>query len=160
LGQLAQQGTLPVCDSLTGGSEEVRSHTNPAKPSFTEQLQQQAAVCACRLPAAVRGPQAAAPAAVATAGAHSSCRQRTASLVAAAQPGGIDLAALGLEIPDIDASDIATYQQELGAEFDVSVVSGVTTTSWGCGDSMRQFTLQNVGSWGGLPRTGVVKKQL
>jgi len=33
---------------------------------------------------------------------------------------GIDLASLGLEIPDIDASDIQTYQQELGAEFDVS----------------------------------------
>lgn len=92
-------------------------------------MQQKAAFCACRLPAAVRGPQAAVPAAAAaTAGGHNSGRQRTASLAAAAQPGGIDLAAVGLEIPDIDASDIATYQQELGAEFDVSVISGVTTT--------------------------------
>jgi hypothetical protein len=42
-------------------------------------------------------------------------------VAAAAQPpGGFDLSALGLEVPDIDASDIATYQQELGAEFDVS----------------------------------------
>jgi hypothetical protein len=30
------------------------------------------------------------------------------------------LSALGIEIPDIDAADITTYQQELGAEFDVS----------------------------------------
>jgi hypothetical protein len=48
-------------------------------------------------------------------------------VAAAVQPGGIDLSALGLEVPDIDASDIATYQQELGAEFNVSAGK----RSWG-----------------------------
>jgi hypothetical protein len=32
------------------------------------------------------------------------------------------LSALGIEVPDIDAADIASYQQELGAEFDVSAM--------------------------------------
>lgn len=33
--------------------------------------------------------------------------------------GGVDLDALGLAVPAIDAADIPSYQAELGAEFDV-----------------------------------------
>lgn len=66
--------------------------------------------------------------------AASSSRQQRALAAAAGaqQPGGIDLSALGLEIPDIDASDIATYQQELGAEFDVSGCQHGMWNQW-CG---------------------------
>lgn len=49
----------------------------------------------------------------------SSNRQRKTVCVSA-QGDSIDLSALGLEVPDIDAADIATYQEELGAEFNVS----------------------------------------
>ncbi|WIA42885.1 hypothetical protein OEZ86_008804 [Tetradesmus obliquus] len=38
-------------------------------------------------------------------------------------PPGLDLSALGIEVPDIDAADIASYQQELGAEFDAAGVA-------------------------------------
>lgn len=70
----------------------------------------------CRLPAASGAlPAVAAPSAAFV----SSSRQQRSLAAAAGAGGGIDLSALGLEIPDIDASDIATYQQELGAEFDV-----------------------------------------
>ncbi|WIA22427.1 hypothetical protein OEZ85_004730 [Tetradesmus obliquus] len=43
--------------------------------------------------------------------------------VARSTPSGLDLSALGIEVPDIDAADIASYQQELGAEFDAAGVA-------------------------------------
>lgn len=77
-------------------------------------------------PAAAAGTQLTAATAASTAAAACQLPNRRAVVMAAAPSGsspGIDLAALGLEIPDIDASDIQTYQQELGAEFDVSIWS-------------------------------------
>lgn len=39
---------------------------------------------------------------------------------------GVDLSALGIDIPEIDAADIASYQEELGAEFDVSSMDALS----------------------------------
>jgi hypothetical protein len=62
-------------------------------------------------------------------------KQQPSAAAAAAAAAAVDLDALGLEVPDIDAADIASYQQELGAEFDVGCVcarvrAGVCVAWW------------------------------
>lgn len=42
---------------------------------------------------------------------------------------GVDLSALGIDMPEIDAADIASYQEELGAEFDVSRMNAIAQLS-------------------------------
>ncbi|KAF8057639.1 transferase [Scenedesmus sp. PABB004] len=67
--------------------------------------------CCRRPPAAGRGGGGGQPRAAAAGAARRTIAARSGG-------GGLDLAALGIEAPPIDAADITTYQQELGAEFD------------------------------------------
>jgi len=55
------------------------------------------------------------------AGVHVKHRQVSRGRLAAARASGkLDLNSLGIDVPDIDAADVASYKQELGAEFNVS----------------------------------------
>ncbi|KAF6259677.1 hypothetical protein COO60DRAFT_990552 [Scenedesmus sp. NREL 46B-D3] len=82
-------------------------------PSLAVSRRSGSASCSCRHPAdAARNSSS-----------SSSSSSRRLLPTARSGASGVDLSALGIEVPAIDAADIASYQQELGAEFDDSGVA-------------------------------------